>query len=167
MRSVGPADGSQSHAPDAGKQPATFEVTESSTQVIDMPSAPHLHHPRFPPAFIPKDRVPKRTAAPVGTLAGNAALPGSRYAPRTRASTPRRSARQSPLGVFLRLHPHPGGPMVFSLLSRWQRKGARFGDGTSNRRPCRPTYRPRFEALEDRCVLSTRRRDHLNSDADH
>jgi hypothetical protein len=44
---------------------------------------------------------------------------------------------------------------VFSLLTRWQRKGVRSGAGTSGQRSCRLTFRPRFEALEDRCVPST------------
>src|SRR5262249_58088466 len=38
---------------------------------------------------------------------------------------------------------------------RWQRKWARSWAGINTRRPCRPTYRPRVEALEDRCVPST------------
>ena len=45
--------------------------------------------------------------------------------------------------------------MMFSLLSRWQRKGMRSDAGASGRRSCRTAFRPRLEALEDRCVPST------------
>jgi hypothetical protein len=44
---------------------------------------------------------------------------------------------------------------VFSLLSRWQLKALRSGAGLSRRCSSRPTYRPRVELLEDRCVPST------------
>jgi glucose/arabinose dehydrogenase len=108
--------------------------------------------PFCPPAFIPKDRIPKRTAARV---AGRAGLRVSLAAHSTGSLSARTSAVVFAFGASLRVHFTSGGRTVFNLFSCWQQIGLRSGAGMGRRQFCRPTFRPRLEALESRCVPST------------